>query len=649
MGISYRPQQSFQHTLKEIAVNRQDPCELVRELVSNAYDAEATEIIVMPYLQRKGLAFFDNGVGLSDAAASERNGVVPYVAFFSIGKTTKTKGSGIGYKCQGSKLCFAASRVTVITRCSGDVNWRIITIDNPKQVLNEDYDLTPEQTSEPWIELAKKIIPDPDERSVALLEALSEQFFVNEFKTGTLIVIDGFDVADYGKHFSVGNAESSYLYNYLRFVSAHGDVRRFPDSESGFTNVDTNSVTSNKKKSKSVNLRVLSDPTAGVWQLDTVPHGYPYLPVKPGDENLSSPSNVNRLRDGRFCARYATVFDHEGQKFSVIVAIDGKRRALDGYKQLGRQRKTGCGIPLSSQRGVFLTAHGVRVCPYNEIFGESALVDFEVLANNTEHHLMFLDGPFELVTNRNSLAPESSKLVKDPVFLEKIKLFLEEIKTSRPRGAILRELIERLGQEATHEREDQYHKIMAKVKESLPRRSQFRVTDAECLRGKWFVEPAVGEENMVGAFFTLFAHIVPASSPAIEYWNRPLTFSAYGIDAVSSQGNENLRDSLLCVEYKHTFSADVQFNHPFSITNEIVCWDYVEPGVGTNVEDSYGYIAKKGDILSVAETPVGFTLTDIRLRSGLNAIGHEIRILSLRRLLGATFRLERRDAAATKP
>jgi len=646
MSVDYRPQQSFQHTLKEIAVNRQDPCELVRELISNAYDAKATEIIVMPYLQKKGLIFFDNGVGLSESEGDKKNGVVPYVAFFSIGKTTKTKGSGIGYKCQGSKLCFASSRVTVITRCAGEQEWRMKQIENPKQSLNENYDLTPVRTAEPWAALADQIISEPDDRSVALLEILSKAFFEKDFKQGTLIIIDGFDVQDYGKYFSVGSPDTSYLYNYVRFVSAHGDVRQFLPAESGFTSVDTTSVISNRK-SKPANLRILTDPAAGVWKLEVVPHGYPYLPVKPEDEKLVSPSTVNRLRDGRFCARYATVFDHEGQKFSIIIAVDGKRRTLDGYNQLGRQRQSGCGIPLSSQRGVFLTSHGVRVCSYNEVFREDALVGFDVLADNTEHHLVFIDGPFELVTNRNSPAPDSLKLLKEAAFLDKVKAFLNEIITKRPRGTILRELVERLGQERTHEREDQYHKIMAKVKDSLPGRSMFQV-DAEGVKGKWFIEPAVGEENMVGAFFTLFAHLVPANSPAIAYWNRPLTFSAYGIDAVSCTDEKNMKDSFQYLEYKHTFSADIEFNHPFSITNEIVCWDYAAPVIGTNVQDSYNYVAQIKAILNVEDKPVGFTLGDIRLKSGMQAIGHEIRVLSLRRLLAATFKINHRDAIAVK-
>lgn len=53
------PKQSFQHTLQEISVNRDSPCELVRELISNAYDAIAKNIFVFPLLERKGLIFHE--------------------------------------------------------------------------------------------------------------------------------------------------------------------------------------------------------------------------------------------------------------------------------------------------------------------------------------------------------------------------------------------------------------------------------------------------------------------------------------------------------------------------------------------------------------------------------------------------------------
>ena len=44
-------------------------------------------------------------------------------------------------------------------------------------------------------------------------------------------------------------------------------------------------------------------------------------------------------------------------------------------------------------------------------FDADALADFEVLRDNTEHHLFFIDGPFELVTNRNAPAPDALQLL----------------------------------------------------------------------------------------------------------------------------------------------------------------------------------------------------------------------------------------------
>src|SRR5262249_29510883 len=144
------PQQSFEHTLREISVNRDDPCELVRELVSNSYDAGAKNIYLTPLYQRRGLLFFDDGCGLSMNKRDEVKGVLPYVAFFSIGKGTKTQGDQIGYKCQGSKLCFASRRFSVLTRCPGDAVYRWKIVDNPRQTLHLDYDISPAETPGTW-------------------------------------------------------------------------------------------------------------------------------------------------------------------------------------------------------------------------------------------------------------------------------------------------------------------------------------------------------------------------------------------------------------------------------------------------------------------------------------------------------------------
>ena len=101
---------SYNHILSELSVNSQDPCEVIRELISNSYDAEASQIQIYPITteREKGFIFFDDGIGLNET--EETNGITPYRAFFSIGKSTKVQGDYIGYKCQVSKLCFASKK-----------------------------------------------------------------------------------------------------------------------------------------------------------------------------------------------------------------------------------------------------------------------------------------------------------------------------------------------------------------------------------------------------------------------------------------------------------------------------------------------------------------------------------------------------------
>lgn len=149
---SLRPKIEFRHVLGELSVNRNDPCEVIRELISNSYDAEASNMVYAPIGEEKGFAFFDDGTGLS--STEEINEITPYEAFFSIGKSTKLKGEAIGYKCQGSKLCFACQRIIVITKCLSEKNWRSIVIENPRDKLTIDYDITPKTEESPWITLS---------------------------------------------------------------------------------------------------------------------------------------------------------------------------------------------------------------------------------------------------------------------------------------------------------------------------------------------------------------------------------------------------------------------------------------------------------------------------------------------------------------
>lgn len=634
------PKQSFQHTLQEISVNRDSPCELVRELVSNSYDAGAKNIFVFPLLERKGLVFFDDGIGLHKENDVDTE-ISPYVAFFSIGFGTKTKGEQIGYKCQGSKLCFASNRFFLMTRCIGESAWRHITIENPKRILNADYNIEPQKSRLPE-KFLKNFLVNPDKRTKSVLDYLNKGFFKKSFRQGTMIVIEGLEASEYEKYFSVESAETSFLYNYIRFCTAHGDTRLISRKQ-GFSDIEVKSVLSNFNQ-PNCTLKIWMTTTKNLWNLVEIPKGWPYLEVevKNGDLQPASPNNVKQLRTGRFYSRYATTFKFDGQVYTLILAIDGKKRALDNYKSLGRQRSSRSGMSLSSQQGISLSSHGVKIGSFNRLLDNEIMSDFSILNNGTDHFMFIIDGDFELITSRNQLAEKSKDLLSKTNFLNEIKQFLQD--ALRQKNHILKELLQRLNRENTAADENKAIQSLEQKKNSIidtEEREHFQIRQVDLLKDRWFVSPIPGEEHFVGALYTLFSHIVPSTHPFSELWKRPLTFSGVGIDAIALKNEEvDFKGNLVSLEYKYWFSLNDEFNHPLSVVNHIVCWDFDEIELGSRIKANYDYVAQVTDFIEKNEMKIGLKIGEIRKKSSHRFIGNEITLLSLRRLLNISFEIE---------
>jgi len=639
--MSLTPKQSFQHTLQEISVNRDSPCELVRELVSNSYDADAKNILIFPLLERTGLIFFDDGVGLSMINSGTE--VSPYVAFFSIGFGTKTKGEQIGYKCQGSKLCFASGRFSLITRCSTESTWRYITIENPKKVLSADYNIEPQISDSPE-KFLKNFLINPDKRTKSILDYLDKDFFEKHFQHGTMIIIESFEASDYEKYFSVESTDTSFLYNYIRFYTAHGDTRLI-NTQQGFSALEVKTVLSNFKQ-PNCTLKIWMTTKGNLWKLVEIPKGWPYLEIesKNGDMLASSPNSVKQLRSGRFYSRNATSFKFDdGQVYTLIFAIDGKRRALDNYKSLGRQRSRRSGISLSSQQGVSLSSHGVKICSFNKLLDNEILREFSILNNGTDHFMFTIDGDFELITSRNQLAEKSKDLLSKPNFLNKIKQFLQD--TSRQKDQVLKELLQRLNRENTANDENKAIQSSDRKKESINERQRqhFLIKNIDVLKDRWFVSPIPGEEHFVGALYTLFSHIIATNHKFIDLWKRPLTFSGVGIDAIAlnSESLDFNKENLISIEYKYWFSINDEFNHPLSVVNHIICWDFDEEiNLGMRIEANYDYVAQITHFIEKEENKIGLKISEIRKKSSHRFIGNEVIVLSLKRLLNVSFNVE---------
>jgi Histidine kinase-, DNA gyrase B-, and HSP90-like ATPase len=638
------PEISYTHVLSELSVNRKDPCEVIRELISNSYDAQASLIHIYPLLQYEGFIFFDNGIGLSQT--DHINNISPYKAFFSVGKSTKIPGEYIGYKCQGSKLCFASKRITIITRCKNERSWRTITIDNPKDTLNLQYDIEPQVTQNPEESLTN-VLHRQNKQTTNILDNLNQIFFVKNFMTGTMIIVQGLEVENFSDFYSSEEdkiTKWSYLKHYIRFNTRHGDMRVLRPSETNFPQNKSESF----KKSFGYNDRCElflwgRDSGKGVEKTDKlykVEVGYPYL-EKPSEQDQSlirTPAQVASLSNGRFSGRGAGIFQFNSITYCLALAIDGNRRAHEKYEELDRKGKKKSGIRLTDQRGVFICSEGVKICRYNEIFEHSKLAEYSVLgtSNGQSHYVLMINGSFDVVTNRNSLTENAIKILNNESFLEKIKQFFDAARTN---NVLFKDLIDRLNKENQNIKLEIYTQKLNRLKQGIQNRSRFMVKDVEQIKDKWFVEPETGEEYTVGAFYTMFAHLVSKESQYAPIWLRPRTFSSVGFDSIAVGIEENrLTENVhKTVEYKYLFSPSDEFNHPLSLTEQIVCWDMPAVVEGQQITDTYNYF---GSISFTEElNKIGYEIINIQSREGEYSPG-SIKVISLKRLLDKTFECE---------
>ncbi|MEB3281568.1 MAG: hypothetical protein VKK42_21870 [Lyngbya sp.] len=629
---------NYKHTLLELSVNRKDPCEIIRELISNSYDAQASIIQIYPLLPYSGFIFFDNGTGIS--SSKEINGVTPMDAFFSIGLSTKTPGSSIGYKCQGSKLCFASGKFALITRCSSEeeVYWRTVIIDNPRDTLDAEKDsIEIVEDQKPWNTL-KKLLPQPDTRTVSILNNLDEKFFKSNFNSGTLIFVRDLEVENFSNYYDTGKTYP-YIESYIKFNTRHGDIRILDPERTGFKAVDAKNFKLSSSTYNDQCKLFIWDYKSEPGELKPIRSGYPYIDkpyALPGYDKFlyKSPTEIKKLHQGQFFDRIAQTIKFEGITYCLALAIDGNRRALDYYEDLDRQGKKKSGILFSSQRGIFIGSEGIKICSYNEIFNHSLLQEYSALSDSKAqtHYIFMINGSFQLVTDRNSLSEASIKILKNDQFIEKIKIFLDRAKSE---SSIFSDLINRVGKQISASKIEVQVKQFEQSKKDIYTRDSFYILDVDQLKDKRFFAPIPGEEHGVGSLYTLLSYFVPLQSPYSRFWLRPLNFSGQGIDSIALELNKNnsTEEDLKGLEYKYSFTTYDLFNHPLVVTDHIVCWELADLEEGEPVSDG----EYEGKIIYSQEIKeIGCEITDIRNKYD-SVHNSKIKVISLPKLISKTF------------
>ena len=617
------PQIEFKHVLRELSANRNDPCEVLRELISNSYDADALNIVYVPLKDRQGFAFLDDGTGLDHL--TEVNGITPWEAFFSIGKSTKKQGDSIGYKCQGSKLCFACSRILVASTNDRKVGqWWHKTIDNPRTNLDTNFDISPGLTTDINSVLDAFVSGATADTAVAIagLKTLLAGGGLNA--SITLILIDGLETEGYSKYFSVGPIiEESYIYNYIRFYTRHGDIRHLTTAQ-GFNPSQRTQVAGSVKGA------TFSVYSGG--KTTPIPFGYPYLEQGKLDPNLKSPAQVARLRDGRFISRAAKKFSIGSNKFSIVFAIDGNRRTHDEYKNLARKGQAKSGIRLSDQRGAFVAVKGIKICKYPELL--SAIPGYEVLSEGdaASHYSLIVDGDFDLVTNRSALSKRAYDTLTDSTFLAEVKKFLDTLSAT---DATFSELLSRLKKESSEILLNEQIALLEAARAEVKERERIRITDPSG-QSHLFLSPRPGEEYLVGVLYSQLGTMSGKKADLEKYWRRVITFSTQGIDSLGlrdERATQPLAEKNICsIEYKYEFNNFGPFNHALAVVDFIVAWS-VNVDCKKQVRDAFTCFGK---IAKVAGNNFEWEISDIENVDG-GTYSQVITVIDLKELLTQTF------------
>lgn len=184
--------------VRELARNKVDALELLREALANAKDHGANRAWIKT-TRGKGGSNAPDVLLMNDGAGM---GPDELAAFWGVSASVKSESSfSIGYKGHGTKLYFASSRLHLATRCKGEAGWRLSVLDRPDQVDDDEIDEMPLPSDHA---LAKEL------KATGLLEA-----------EGVAILIEGCSFLDAPARFLSRTTVESYC----DWFTVIGDVR----------------------------------------------------------------------------------------------------------------------------------------------------------------------------------------------------------------------------------------------------------------------------------------------------------------------------------------------------------------------------------------------------------------------------------------
>lgn len=570
--------------VRELANNKVDALELIREALSNAVDHGASSVWIRtvrgaPPIHSIDVFILNDGEGMSEAQLE---------AFWGVSTSVKPASTSIGYKGHGTKLYFAARRLSVASRREGEAGWNLTSLDNPLESGSTEVEQVPLPENHP---LTAEIA------AVGLSAG-----------AGVAILVEGCQFRDAGERFLMRRTIESYC----DWFTVIGDVRagafrtRAEFHETIHLKKDLSRLRVHERviMPLTVNLRVNGE--SGYFPIGfgpTKPASQFLLPWKddvqrwekarPGlaafghrfADHHEAERGARRVRDDltALCLTPADTLMDESP-YALIMRVEGQRRQLQSYLE-GSRQPVGGEYEFDERFGLWLCKDFVPIVQRNDLLQTALARATEKVKKRLRFDLsrtrfwqVFVNHQALVLTaNRNGMAnmrEHEERIVS--LVAERIAEALKEDS--------FREWIENLQQAVVHGKRSKEVAAMNERVEAVTEWFKKSANDVEPaqVEGLELLAddaslrlPRPSNEQEVFHVYTVLSGRYRVPLRVIEYDTR------LGVDAIAQVVERKLFDSPRAyarVEFKYQMQGNRAVGHFFDAIDAFICWSVVGSG-----------------------------------------------------------------------
>lgn len=562
--------------VRELAENKVDALELIREGLSNAKDHGAARVWIHCFRDNPrtppSVALVDDGEGMSSARLA---------AFWGVGATHKGERQAIGYKGHGTKLFFASQRLSVATRVKGDAGWSLCAVDSPSDMLPDfEIPLEPLPSSHPLHAYLVKF---------GLLDG-----------TGSAILIEQVRFNDAERLLQRRRIES-----FCDWFTVIGDIRSglFDDRlafhravESGGAEHAQLRLHECELRSLRVDLRINGEKDFTPLGLGSTPKDREFFAAWPKDleafkdqpallmlghrfaDKHESTGGTKRARDDTTALRLTGPNDWATEEgYAVVARVEGHRRQRETYLEAQWQGKPGV-YGFDARFGLWLCRDFMPLVQRNDLLQEA-------LNRASKTRLQFELGNlrnWQIFVNSQSLLPTANRggISNQSEHDQQVLKVLVDLLEKAFKDASFREWVAKLRAAKLSGLRDREVTDMddrrAAVQTWIEDRKRAGAIDPMTVSGLPLLDP---QRSLLMRSPTSEQELFYVYGLLSGRYDMPLHVLEYdasrGVDAIALLRNEALvtpKKTHVRVEFKHEVSANTPIDHFFQAIDVIVCW-----------------------------------------------------------------------------